>query len=590
MKKIKILGIAPYQGMKDMMENIAAEREDIELTAYVGDMEKGAEIVREHEGEGYDAIISRGGTALAIKAVTKAVVFGVTLSYYDVLSAIKLAENYNGKFAIVGFPDIADFARQLCQILQYDIFIATASSKENTEEIVDNLKKSGYSMVIGDMISSRYAKQIGMSSMLITSGSESIRSSFDQVVDICRYYSVYKNENYYYKINQLVKQEHILVYNEAGMLQFHSEGKDKNALEIITKRLLPSVRQQREQKVIKEINGKTFLITEHTYTTEQQTWYIFNAIRLLETGEFKSAGISLQNKEDITGYFFSLFYSNTAHKELRETAEKISRSDYPVLILGETGTGKDKMAQLIYSHSRQSNYPCYTVDCAMITSQELTEFIQDKDSAFYESGNTFYFRHIDKLSETQLDQLFTFMKKSLFHERNRLLFSLIQDPSKEKPGFLQNYLKYQLDCMVIKLPPLRQRIDDIPSIANLYINDFNTSHGKQIAGIEPEAMSLLQGFNWPDNLDQFKLILNEACVLTDSPYVPAGTIYNLLRTESTSAMVEARLDSGINLNQTLNDITYDIVQAVLARENMNQTNTAKKLGISRTTLWRIINR
>lgn len=589
MKKIRILGIAPYEGMRDMMVNIAAERNDIELTAYVGDLEKGAEIAKAHLAEGYDAIISRGGTALAIKEITDTVVFGVTLSYYDVLSAIKLAENYNGKFAIVGFPDIADFARQLCEILQYDIYITTTSSKENTEKTILSLREQGYSLIIGDVISSRYAKEIGLNSMLITSGSESIRSSFDQVVDICRYYSTYKNENFFYKINRQVNNEHILVYGDSGVLLFHAADQDKSALEVITKRLLPAIHIHKEQKVVKAVNGKTFLITGHTHTTSFQTYYIFNATRLLETGEAGSASISLQNKEDISGSYFSLFYSNNAHKELREAAEKYSISDNPVLILGESGTGKDRMAQLIYSHSKQRHYPCYTVDCQTITPQELTEFLNDQASPFYEQNNTFYFRHISRLNETMLDQLFAFMKKSQFHRRNRLLFSLLVDPARQETAFLQNYLKFQLDCLTLKLPPLRQRIDDIPSIANLYINDFNVVHGKQLAGIEPEAMSLLQGYNWPDNLNQFKHILNQASVLTEGPYISAATIYNLLRSESTSAVTDPDLNSPLNLNQTLADITYDIVQAVLAKENMNQTRAAKKLGISRTTLWRIIN-
>ena len=103
-------------------------------------------------------------------------------------------------------------------------------------------------------------------------------------------------------------------------------------------------------------------------------------------------------------------------------------------------------------------------------------------------------------------------------------------------------------------------------------------------------MSLLQGFSWPNNLDQFKQILDSACTLTDTPYITAPVIYSLLRSESTSAMAHPDLNSPINLNQTLADITYDIVHAVLVKENMNQTRAARKLGIGRTTLWRILKR
>lgn len=589
LKKIRILGIAPYAGMKDMMYNIAAEWDNIEFLAYEGDMEQGADIVRSIGAEHFDAIISRGGTEESIRKVTDVFVYGIVVTYYDVLSSMKLAENFNGKFAIVGFPAIADAARMLCEILQYDIHIEAILSREDAREIIDRLKEEGYSLIVGDVVSTRYASEIGLTSMLVTSGSESIRAAFDQVIRICQYYAHYKKENLLYQINQTVRKEQMLVFDEQQKLLFQSGGSDRAALETYAKRMLRNKKGGKEQRAIHEVNGKNFLMTLQMQPADGQTYYFFNAARLENVDEKSSSCIRSQNKEDIPGNFFSLFYNNSVHKGLRETAEKFSMADFPVLIKGEFGTGKDRMAELLYSHSRYCNFPCYIVDCDIATKEEIGKLITSRTSLFCGKNATFYFRHIAQLDPAQVRQLMVYCEKSGFYKRNRLLFSMIDKEGQEEgDSDIEQELKYRLGCLEIHLPSLRQRIDDIPSVSNLYINQFNMAHGNQISGIEPEAVSLLQGYSWPQNLRQLRHVLDEACVQTTATYISKETIHAILRKERFSDAPGLTKSGGLDLNRSLDEITYDIVCSVLASENMNRTKAAKRLGISRTTLWRIL--
>lgn len=92
--KIRILGIAPYEGMKSIMLKLAKDRDDIDLSVFVGDLHKGAEIARKNFHEDFDIIISRGGTAELIGAITPLPVIEIALSVYDILRAIKMAENF----------------------------------------------------------------------------------------------------------------------------------------------------------------------------------------------------------------------------------------------------------------------------------------------------------------------------------------------------------------------------------------------------------------------------------------------------------------------------------------------------------------
>ena len=138
---IRILGIAPYEGMKAIMKNLAKERDDIDLTVYVGDLEEGVEIAKQNFHGNYDVIISRGGTASLIEAAASIPVVEITLSVYDILRAIKLAENYSDSYAIVGFPSITSSAHILCDLLQYDIDIFTLYTQDEVQPFLKKLKR-----------------------------------------------------------------------------------------------------------------------------------------------------------------------------------------------------------------------------------------------------------------------------------------------------------------------------------------------------------------------------------------------------------------------------------------------------------------
>lgn len=170
------------------------------------------------------------------------------------------------------------------------------------------------------------------------------------------------------------------------------------------------------------------------------------------------------------------------------------------------------------------------------------------------------------------------------------MFSFTDSIENAKENPLCLYLKNQIGCLTLNLPPLRHRISDIPSLASLYLNEINIQKATQIAGFEPEAMSLLQGFGWKYNLDQFKRVLNELVTMTSTPYISTEHVREVLRNEIRQPEHDTALWKNIDINGTLDDITFEIVNIILSQEDMNQTKAAKRLGISRTTLWRILNR
>ncbi len=193
--KIKVLGIAPYEAMKTIMEKLARKRPQMDLDVYVGDLKKGVDIAQKYTQANYDVIISRGGTAEMIGKVTHIPVIEISLSVYDILRAMKLAENYSDKYAVVGFPGITGSAHLLCDLLQYKLDIVTIHSESEVEATLRDLKKNGCRMILCDMIANTTAKKLGLNSILITSGSESIENAFDQAYKLCISYANIKEEN-----------------------------------------------------------------------------------------------------------------------------------------------------------------------------------------------------------------------------------------------------------------------------------------------------------------------------------------------------------------------------------------------------------
>ena len=144
----------------------------------------------------------------------------------------------------------------------------------------------------------------------------------------------------------------------------------------------------------------------------------------------------------------------------------------------------------------------------------------------------------------------------------------------------------RLGSVSVPLPSLRSRSDEIPSLSSLYLNSLNLELGKQLSGFEPRAIEMLRQYPWPNNYTQFKNVLRALAVLSDGPYIRAGTVADLLSKErslrAAPQAASARKPSG----QTLEEVIIDTVQQTVAAHGGNRAAAARQLGISRTTLWR----
>ncbi len=589
--KIKILGVAPYEAMKTAIERLAKNRTDLELDAYVGDLSYGKELVLRHIDDNYDAIISRGGTAQLIEEVTEVPVVEISLSVYDILRAIKLAENYQERYAILGFPNITSNAHVLCNLLQYQIDIFTVHSAEEVRPLLNKLKAQGYHMVVCDMISHTEAKLLGLNAILITSGAESIEDAFNQAVKISTSHMKLRQENLFLKEVLKNSSNYTVIFDSQENVYFSTWDK-KNEIEVydLLRRELPQVHSSDSHKIFRNIEGILYSIIGCMLNYEGEPYGVFYFTESkipITPGKY---GIRFSNKKEAEESYFNSFYRITgAMGDLADSIDQISQSSFPVMITGENGTGKEQIAQVLYTQSPLQTNPLVTIDCSQLTDKGWTYLTNHYNSPFNDSNNTIYFKGIDVLDPERNHELLSIILDTNLHRRNRLIFSCISPRDSLLPPEGQAFVK-RLSCLTICLPPLRERIQELPTLSSIYLSTLNVSLGKQLTGFEPKAMEMLMHYDWPQNYTQFKRLTRELAVLTVTPYISSNSVAILLDKERSSihSTYESSADASMNLERPLEEITRDIIKKAVAYNHGNQSLTAKQLQISRTTLWRYL--
>lgn len=592
--KIKVLGIAPYEAMKTAMQKVADERSDIELDVYTADLYYGVEIVNHNLRSNYDVIVSRGGTAELVGKTTSVPVVEISLSVYDILRAIKLAENYSNSYAIVGFPSITENAHLLCTLLQYNIDIVTVHSEDEVKSTLNHLKETGYHMVVGDMITYTTARNLGLNAILITSGTESIISAFNQAVKINTIYAQLKKENIFLKDVITMNGNYTVVFSSEGEVYF-STWNDKNSemLYEMLKIEIPQIISSNSNKIIRNLNGTLFSMEGRTVGYNNKNYIVFYVTASKVPITTIKYGIKFSNKKEAEEHFFNSFYSISGSMGgLQDSITQISPSSLPVMITGEHGTGKEQIARIIYIQSSFKLSPLITIDCELLNDKSWEYLVNHYSSPFYDISNTIYFKSIEALSKERSQQLLSLIVDVSLNKRNRLILSCTSNLNALIPSVAQEFVN-RLSCLTIWLSPLRERAMEITSLSSIYLGSLNVELGKQIIGFEPRAMELLQQYHWPQNYTQFKRLLNELAVVTTTPYITSISVSNLLDKErNTIGGNYTTVDNGslLNLNRPLDEITQDIINQVLTQKHGNQAATAKQLGISRTTLWRYLNR
>ena len=271
-----------------------------------------------------------------------------------------------------------------------------------------------------------------------------------------------------------------------------------------------------------------------------------------------------------------------------ELARRYSKLNFPVVLIGERGVGKDTLAYIMKNYSKSKFAATIMIDCILIDEPSWISLLNDINSILFQSNVIFYYRNFELLFPALKDKLVKHISRMKTQDKSFHIIAINSDSTLSEGNCLMPSILDTLQCNTLFIPSLRARKGDIPILVTQYIDQMNACLNRQTARIEVKGINLLKNYIWPGNLYQFKRVLSELFSMTDAPVITELNVRSVLQNENNN-MVISNTNTIVNMVGTLADIEKRIIHHVLQEEDKNHTRTANRLGISRVTLWRKLN-
>jgi DNA-binding NtrC family response regulator len=334
-------------------------------------------------------------------------------------------------------------------------------------------------------------------------------------------------------------------------------------------------------------------------------------------------GVSYASEPDQQKEEEQIIGSSPKMQEIYKVIGQVAPSDVTVLLRGESGTGKELMARAIYQHSFRSNQLFLPINCAAIPDTLLeSELFGHEKGAFTGASS----RRIGKLEQCQGGTIFLDEIGDMSLSTQAKLLRILQEKSFERlggretirvdirfivatnkdleeaisKGEFREDLYYRLNVVSIKIPPLRERKEDIPALVSYFLRKFNRELKKRVVGITPGAMEKISFYGWPGNVRQLENVLKRAILLCQGELILDDQLLLEVEERRESGEVRDRRTFENLVDSLFEELTgnplaqegLDMVSAIekgliiraLQKTNGNQVQAASLLGINRSTL------
>ena len=293
-------------------------------------------------------------------------------------------------------------------------------------------------------------------------------------------------------------------------------------------------------------------------------------------------------------------------EQVFELIRTVAKSNATVLIQGETGTGKELVARAVHAESLRHQGPYVSLNCAALPESLLeselfghekgsfTGAITQKKGKFeIADGGTIFMDEIGDISPNIQVHLLRVLQEKEFTRVGgnevikvdaRVITSTNRDLKKRtEEGKFREDLYYRLNVVPINLPSLRERIEDIPLLAHYFLKKYNTENQKNISDFSPEVMDFFMKYNWPGNIRELENAIEYGVVLAKTEFIKMEHLPPILRKS-----FQGEVTSTQTSNKTLQELEKQHILKILEETQWNYVQTAKTLGISRSTLYKKI--
>ncbi|WP_279390815.1 sigma 54-interacting transcriptional regulator [Alkalihalobacillus sp. LMS39] len=390
-----------------------------------------------------------------------------------------------------------------------------------------------------------------------------------------------------------------------------------------TSTLLDVLREKRPRKNVKQTyfnhKGKEITTVNHTFPIFYEDELI-GAIEIAKdvTNLERLIRENIKQKGNTTFTFDSIIGKSHSIREVIEHTKRATRTPSSVLIVGETGTGKELFAQSIHNGSERSSAPFISQNCAAIPDTLIESILfGTKKGAFTGSlerpglfeeaeGGTLFLDEINSLSPMLQAKLLRAIQEKVIRRVGdtidrkvnvRIVSTINEDPIEAiANGRLRKDLYYRLSVVSIFVPPLRERKEDIPLLASHFIKKYNHLFQMNVQQLHPDVMHLFNDYDWPGNVRELEHVIEGAMnLVVDDTTIHFSYLPVHFRNKSipkdgpsssspTTFVDKEELTTTYQLKDYLHEAETYFIKKALIRHKYHVTNTAKELGLSRQAL------
>ena len=624
MSKIAIL--LPKEYMLEQARNVIREDElDIDILKVIKTSDSVYE-ARQAVEQGAEVVLARGVQAAFIRQYTNIPVAELTLTGQEIGLMIasakkKVPDKKCPQIALIGFKNMFSDTTYADELYDIRLKFYDITAIEQAAEKVDLAIQEGADVLLGGDTVNALAAQKGIPAQFIDSTEESIRSAIGVAKKMILTAEAEKNftaqfetvlDNSYNGILEIDENKEIMIVNRAGEELFHKKASqlEGTALE----KVIPEL----EQRYIDDVlSGKRDSFMTSVYVAGVPMMFTAapiqyeNKIRGAIISLYRNASVRKNDADELHSYYLKGYVAHAHFSDIRITGKEMeycvelskmyALSKNPVLICGEDGTDKEKLAQCIHNNSSYKAGPFVAVNCSGMTEQMQVDRLFGNPDAEDESmkkgalaigdHGTIVISEIEKLSLLCQYRLYRAIRyDSLIQndlERSQTLDNRIIAITGAdlyqyvEQGRFRQDLYYLLNSLTVEIPPIRKRPQDIRAI----VEDCRVRFTKRYARfpkIAEDAMEALAGFGWQGNEIQLESFCERLFLTSPKKTITSDYVYFLL---DTLYPVKERI------SEDGTTVIYQHPEAarlteLLEKHQGNRSAVAKELGISTTTLWR----
>jgi propionate catabolism operon transcriptional regulator len=633
----EILFLATYPELGNLAREVCADSKDV--TVAVARMDQAVNKAKKAEAQGYQVIVSRGVTSWKIRnSGIELPVVDVTISGYDLVRAYMKAK----KIAkIVGIVDDEEVIQGVLSLEETfgDKIVKYACSNELEDIIkgVEHLKEQNVEVVIGKLAMVNAAKRLGMKSVVITSGINAVRSAIAEARRVKEVRQMEKRKAEQLKAILNFTYDGIIALDQKGLITVFnrvaeqlSGWKAEQAIgryvtEVVPKAHCHHLLQSGQPEIgeflhigtSKVVANRVPIVVDNRIEGVVTTFQHIDRLQKLESKvrrQLAESGLVAKfTFEDILGHSGAL--ANTI-----ELAKEYAGVDSTILIYGQTGSGKEMFAHAIHNASKRKHEPFVAINCAALPESllesELFGYVEGAFTGARKSGKagmfelahggTLFLDEVGEMSPMLQARLLRVIEQgevmrlgdsSIIPVNVRLIAATHRNlrDMMEKQEFRED-LFYRLNVLSLKIPPLKDRGRDIILIARKFLQEFCARRGKACGLFSPQAEELLLTYPWPGNIRELRNAMERLAMRPWQKTIEIDDVANALLLDEIN-LNQKNYESPANpaanhsqdeqyLDKRISSVERDVILHVLKECRGNKTEAARRLGISRTTLWR----